>query len=247
MTAGLHHEINNPLSVAMMNLVTMREDVARLRSARRSLETARHQASFKDLERACDTFLGLSATIEVRLSEASTDAEDGVQRIAHLLFTMRTLVGGVQKTVLRVDVASVVREVLAKSTEILRGVEVEQVVDEPLIVLADPTLLGPILLNLLTNAAHAARSLSSPRVRVHVYPVGDEKVVISVRDNGPGVSDDMKHRIFEPFFTTRRAQGGVGLGLTLCRAYALAMNADISLSSVLGRGACFRVRLLRAL
>ena len=247
MTAGLHHEINNPLSVAMMNLVTMREDVARLRSARRSLETARHQASLEDLERACDTFLALSDTIEFRLSEASADAEDGVQRIAHLLFTMRTLVGGVQKTVLRVDVASVVREVLAKSIEILRGVELEYIVDEPLTVFADPTLLVPILLNLLTNAAHAARSLSSPRVRVHVYPVGDEKVVISVRDNGPGVSDDMKHRIFEPFFTTRRAQGGVVLGLTLCRAYALAMNADISLSSVLGRGACFRVRLLRAL
>jgi C4-dicarboxylate-specific signal transduction histidine kinase len=58
-------------------------------------------------------------------------------------------------------------------------------IEEPLVALADPWLLGQVLLNLVANAAHAARQLPSPRVRLHVYG-SRETAIVSVRDNGPG-------------------------------------------------------------
>jgi signal transduction histidine kinase len=66
---------------------------------------------------------------------------------------------------------------------------------------------------------------------------------LSVRDNGPGISPEIRDRIFEPFFTTRR---GTGLGLALCQEYAVQMHAHVTLWTALGRGACFRIHLRRA-
>jgi signal transduction histidine kinase len=113
-------------------------------------------------------------------------------------------------------------------------------IGSPTHVVADSVLIGQILQNLITNAVTAARTLSSPRIRLHVYTYGKSSIV-SVRDNGPGIAPDQHHRIFEPFYTTRRGHGGMGLGLALCREYALQMKAEISLWSMPGRGACFRV------
>jgi signal transduction histidine kinase len=82
-------------------------------------------------------------------------------------------------------------------------------------------------------------------VRFHVYSSGDG-VVVSVRDNGPGIAEELHDRIFEPFFTTRRGRGGTGLGLALCREYARRMGGTLSLWSAPGRGACFRLALNKA-
>jgi signal transduction histidine kinase len=70
-------------------------------------------------------------------------------------------------------------------------------------------------------------------------------VVLSVRDNGPGIPEELRDRIFEPFFTTRRGEGGTGLGLALCREFAARMGARLTLWTAAGRGACFRVHLPR--
>jgi signal transduction histidine kinase len=109
---------------------------------------------------------------------------------------------------------------------------------------ADKSVLVQILQNLIANAAQAAKSLASPCVRIHSYVHGDSAVV-SVRDNGPGIPPELQQRVFDPFFTTRRRVGGTGLGLALCREYAMRMRADISLWSAPGRGACFRVKMPR--
>jgi signal transduction histidine kinase len=142
-----------------------------------------------------------------------------------------------------VDLRAVAGDVLKWVAADLQGVEVERL-DEPVAALADRRLVGQIVQNLTSNAAHAARSLSSPRVRLHIYAEGS-RAVVSVRDNGPGIAPDLQEKIFEPFFTTRRNRGGTGLGLALCREYALQMGAELSLWSMPGRGTCFRLYLAR--
>jgi two-component system C4-dicarboxylate transport sensor histidine kinase DctB len=139
----------------------------------------------------------------------------------------------------RVDLKRLIEDTQHVLADELDGVEVEVIAD-PECALADETLVGQILLNLTTNAAHAAKLLPSPRVRLHSYRSG-EFVVASVRDNGPGITSELKEKIFEPFFTTRRTEGGTGLGLAMCREYALQMGAELSLWSVPGRGSCFRL------
>ncbi len=143
-----------------------------------------------------------------------------------------------------VDLRGVLREARALSAAQLVGADVD-VLDEPAWGVADRSLLLQILQNLCANAAHAAKTLSSPQVRLHCY-VSGEWAIVSVRDNGPGIESALHARIFEPFYTTRRGAGGTGLGLALCREYARRMGAELSLWSAPGRGACFRVMMPRA-
>ena len=122
-------------------------------------------------------------------------------------------------------------------------------------VLADPSLLAQVCLNLAVNARDAMPGGGRVTFQTgnleaaDLGPGGDqprgEGVVLTVRDQGVGMTDEVRDRIFEPFFTTRRDHGGTGLGLALCREYAAQMQAQITLWTAPGRGACFRVHMRR--
>jgi len=79
---------------------------------------------------------------------------------------------------------------------------------------AQPQELGRVILNLLNNAFDAVKAQDDGVVTVSTRVEG-EKTVICVADNGPGIPDDIRDKIFEPFFTTKATGEGTGLGLSL--------------------------------
>lgn len=81
-------------------------------------------------------------------------------------------------------------------------------------VLAGPTRLQQVLVNLLGNAADAIEGLSDRRITLSARAV-DGAIAITVRDRGPGVPDALISRIFDPFFTTKGPGAGMGLGLSI--------------------------------
>ncbi len=99
-----------------------------------------------------------------------------------------------------------------------------------------------ILINLISNAAHASPPGSTVRVGVRG---GTEEIVVEVEDEGSGVPQEDRERVFAPFHTTKAT--GMGLGLVIARQLARRRGGDLFLSPeprVLG--ACFRLRLLAA-
>ena len=74
--------------------------------------------------------------------------------------------------------------------------------------------IGRVLLNLVNNAFQAVRGVENPEVKVKTQ-MKDGTVIISVIDNGPGIPDEIKDKIFQPFFTTKPTGEGTGLGLSL--------------------------------
>ncbi len=221
-TAGLSHEIANPLTAAISNTQCVRDEVEAVLAER-----------------------GQTLDAVPALRDALADAAQAHQRLQGLLDAVRKLVRKDQgATLVAVDVHERLRAVCGWLSDGLRGVEVE-ILGGPLLARADADMLGQILLNLVSNAAHAARSLASPRIRLHAYASGD-RVVASVRDNGPGISAAVQDRLFEPFYTTRRSEGGTGLGLSLCLEYAHQIGGDLSFWSLPGRGTCFRLSLAAA-
>ena len=88
---------------------------------------------------------------------------------------------------------------------------------QPLLVRANATRLEQVVLNLLVNALDAVSGRDAPEVRLWCEQKG-VLVRIFVRDNGPGIPDDLRDRIAEPFFTTKVTGEGLGLGLSLSRA-----------------------------
>lgn len=105
---------------------------------------------------------------------------------------------------------------------------------------ADPDLLCQVLINLLRNAAEAARGASeSPAVALSFAGLPGARVQIEVADNGPGVPESLRQDVFLPFFTTKPK--GTGVGLSLARQVVLAHRGSIGVDEREGGGALFRI------
>lgn len=104
----------------------------------------------------------------------------------------------------------------------------------------DPVHIGQVVFNLLTNAVQAVDDRRG-RLRISGHAVANAGVELHVSDNGPGIAPEFLERIFEPLFTTKAR--GIGLGLAVSRALAQANDGDLTVTSELGRGATFVVRM----
>ncbi|MVO18414.1 hybrid sensor histidine kinase/response regulator [Parasedimentitalea huanghaiensis] len=121
----------------------------------------------------------------------------------------------------------------------------------PMVVLGDPTHLHQIVMNLCKNAGEAIGS-DEGLISVGFAPVkppqgliqrADGWVLLTVRDNGPGMSEDTRTRLFEPFFTTKPMGKGAGLGLAVVYGLVEEMGGLITVDSALGEGTCFSIYL----
>jgi two-component system sensor histidine kinase PilS (NtrC family) len=128
-----------------------------------------------------------------------------------------------------------------------RALDFQSAIDtEETYVLYDKGQLHQCLWKLLDNAVdHASRDNPLPRVRLALTrDVESGFCVITVADNGPGISKAALGKIFEPFYTTRKE--GSGLGLYIARQLCEANQAELTVDSEPGQGAFFHIRLALA-
>ena len=128
-----------------------------------------------------------------------------------------------------------------------RALEFQTAIDtDETYVLYDKSQLSQCLWKLLDNAVdHASRDKSIPKVRLALARDPDAGFcVITVADNGPGISRAQLSKIFEPFYTTRKE--GSGLGLYIARQLCEANQAELTVDSEPGEGAYFHIRLALA-
>jgi nitrogen fixation/metabolism regulation signal transduction histidine kinase len=132
-------------------------------------------------------------------------------------------------------------ETIFRASDAAAGVALTTTVDPPSLTMeADPDLLCQVLINLMRNAAEAARSNSAePAVSLSVQFLPTGEVQIDVADNGPGVPEGLRQDVFLPFFTTKAK--GTGVGLSLARQVVLAHRGSIAVSDAPGGGALFRL------
>ena len=109
-----------------------------------------------------------------------------------------------------------------------------------------PQEFGRVLLNILTNAFHAVQRKAAsengylPEVTLMTKDLGD-KLEIRIKDNGPGIPNEIKDKIFQPFFTTKPTGEGTGLGLSLSYDIVKAHGGEINVRSESGKGTEFTV------
>ncbi|MDX2148323.1 MAG: PAS domain-containing protein [Planctomycetota bacterium] len=117
-------------------------------------------------------------------------------------------------------------------------------IDDQCWVGAPRTALMQAVFNLVQNAGDAMRDRGHGRVTIRVSSEPN-RVVLSVTDDGPGMNDEVKRRCMEPFFTTKTRDISTGLGLALVYSLVHDVGGSIELSSELGRGTTFKLRLPR--
>ncbi len=105
-----------------------------------------------------------------------------------------------------------------------------------------PQDIGRVLLNLINNAFQAVAEVEKPEVIVSTKK-HDNEIIISVADNGPGIPDEIKDKIFQPFFTTKPTGQGTGLGLSLSYDIVKSHGGEIKVESSENKGSEFIIQL----
>ena len=214
LTAGVAHEINNPIAVVQHSLERIRD--------------LGMEGKYDDQPRYVDGALA---------------ATDRVVRIVRRLLDAGR-VGTNDTTRLEpFFVAPVLRNAIGMVDRHLTGVHVSIDTDEGLTALGDPGLVSQVIENLIVNATHALESRQSDaRIQVRAEREGD-KVRVVVIDNGPGVPEAVKTKLFEPFVTTKAIGKGSGLGLAVSKGLMRSQNGDLTMVSTSSEGTEMALRL----
>jgi signal transduction histidine kinase len=192
MSAGLIHEINNPLNYARQGLHLLGQNTPLLP------EEAR--AEFAD-------------TLK--------DVEEGVNRVVRIISDLRGFTRTTNETNQIFEIKALAEKTMRFfAHEWKDGIRHETDVPEGLEMRGDPNHIVQVLVNLIQNAIDAMRTKTyddgdSPCIRISGAREG-ARVQIKVRDNGPGVPPEIRNQIFDPFFTTKDVGAGMGLGLAIC-------------------------------
>jgi two-component system sensor kinase FixL len=216
LTAGIAHEINQPLTA-----------IAAYADAARSMINRRQDAPREDMESICE-----------RIGEQSRRAGDVVQRL-------RKLVRSGQVSKAKHDINKIIRNVLLLFEYEIKKRNISVQFEErsaPLELYVDEVQIQQILVNLVKNSLDAMSESRQGTGKVTLrVEQNDADVQIEVTDNGPGVSPDARDRLFEAFFTTKPR--GVGLGLSICRSIAAAHGGNLSYEPLEQGGSRFTLSL----
>ena len=216
LSAGVAHEINNPLSYVLLNLEFVERELRRL-----------HDPERRD-------------TLLARVNEA----KHGAERVATIVRDLKTFARGDEALLGPVLIEPVIESALnVVGSEIRKRASVERRFERVPTVHGNAARLEQVFVNLLLNAAQAIPDTGSDH-RITVALSREETMVrVTVADTGSGIADDVLDRIFDPFFTTKPPGVGTGLGLPICRGIVAAHGGELSVTSRVGAGSTFTLRL----
>jgi signal transduction histidine kinase len=101
-----------------------------------------------------------------------------------------------------------------------------------------PGKLNQVFMNIISNACQAIPAYGEIIIKTYMQK---SNIVISIADNGVGMTEDVKKRIFEPFFTTKKVGAGTGLGLSISYGIIKDHNGHITVESEPGKGTTFKI------
>ncbi|WP_296227453.1 sensor histidine kinase [Ralstonia sp. UBA689] len=218
LSAGLLHEINNPVNFCLMAIAVAQEDPAA-------------KGSPMLLECLADAKEGMQRVQHI-VSDLKT-------------FAYRSPEKGEANAPFLVEKA--IDSAIRLTSHELRGITVERKLPPDTLVRGDEAAIIGVLINLLSNAALAMHKVQreDPRIEIAAEWI-ERRLHVVVTDNGPGISEKSLTRVFEPFFTTREVGKGLGLGLSISYSVIQRHGGTLAVTSQEGEWARFTFDLPRA-
>lgn len=225
LTAGIAHEINNPINFVKSNINPLRLDVRDLLEILNEYdglhkinEESTYKKKLSDIER-------LKKQIDVDFVQKEIDnlivgIEEGAERTAEIVQGLRTFSRLDEAELKTVDV----HEGILSTLVILKNttpyyVTIEKEFNAHAEIECYPGKLNQVFMNIITNAIQAISAKqekgTAEKITISTKDANKDHIQISIKDTGIGMTEEVKHRIYEPFFTTKDVGEGTGLGMAI--------------------------------
>lgn len=244
LTAGMAHEINNPLAFVKSNF----ESLSKYHNAYAKLISFIQQES-DNLPKAIQE--NLTELIEEEdiefiqedLPELMEDTAEGLTRVRNIVANLRRFsrTQSTERSLANLN-EGIESTLKLLHSELKSGVNIELNLQSVPDISCNPNELNQVFLNLIINAKQATTDQAQPSIEV-TSQVLESQIVITIRDNGCGMSTETQEKIFVPFFTTKAVGEGTGMGLAIAYGIIQDHHGEILVNSAEGQGTTFTVKL----
>lgn len=238
--AGVAHELNNPISFVYSNTVLLQDSFNQVRglldyynSHTEIPDAIRKKAEKIKEEIDYDYLVG-------DFAQALEDCHEGARRVRDIVMNLKTFARGDESELQRADVIEGIESTVRLLGQYFRPDRVALHRDYERLPAVEcfPNQIAQVWMNLMVNAAQAMSSKGDLWIAARA---DRDRVMISLRDNGPGIPEDVVSRIFDPFFTTKPVGEGTGLGLSIVHGIIERHGGEITVESEVGVGTTFTI------
>lgn len=221
MTAGLSHQINNPLTYGKGHMQLLDETCA-------SLHSRLSELGVSD---------GDMVSLLQEQRDSSEKVNDSLRRIQRVVTRLRYFAHHPEDPPDTIGLDAILFSCITMTSQARdQRIRCTTAVPTPMPYYGRPKDFFTLFSNLLENALDALSALPPGQGRIWISARrGARGIVITFTDNGPGLPPELQERVFEPFYTTRQAEGHLGLGLSMCSTVVDRYGGSIAISSEEGR------------
>ncbi|MBY0477234.1 MAG: HAMP domain-containing histidine kinase [Chitinophagaceae bacterium] len=243
LTAGVAHEINNPINFVSANIKPLKDDLADLikciRLYKQTVKEKGLENEFEEVEK-----FNAQTDIEYVLTEVNDllkGIEEGASRTSEIVKGLRNFSRIDQHDVKKANLNEGVESTLTLLHSTYRDrIEIIKEYGNIPEIECFPGQLNQVFMNLLSNAVQAIKGEGKIFIKTFTR---ENNVIISIKDTGPGMTEEIKSKIFDPFFTTKEVGKGTGLGLSISYGIIEKHNGKMEVFSSPGEGAEFIITL----
>lgn len=222
LTAGIAHEINNPINFVTSNVSPLKRDVGMLLDSMNVIESIGLQEDISTEEKKRQIAAHKQETdfdyLKMELDQLLKGISEGASRTAEIVKGLRIFSRVDEDDLKFADINEGLESTIIIINNLLDHIAVEKRYGNIPLVECYPGKLNQVFLNIFTNAIYAIGEKygQQPGGKLTISTRCDEQdVFISIADNGSGMSEETKKKIFEPFFTTKEVGEGTGLGMSI--------------------------------
>lgn len=250
LTAGIAHEINNPINFVTSNVAPLMRDIELVTEMITSIEgIGLSDNSIEEKQRQIIAYKEEMDYdyLKTEISHLIKGINEGAKRTAEIVKGLRIFSRVDESDLKKANINEGLDSTIVLVNNLLsdRIKLIKSYGDLPLIE-CYPGKLNQVFLNIISNGIHAVskRHEKSPAGVIHIITGHNEKnIFVKIADNGTGMDELTKKKVFEPFFTTKEVGEGTGLGMSIAYNIIKKHNGQITLNSALGKGTEFIIEL----
>ncbi len=242
LTAGIAHEINNPINFVINNLKPLKLDINDIFALQQRAEEILEEVpellrKFNDEKEKIDYEFVVN-----EINELIEGIDEGARRTSQIVVGLRSFSRLDEEDAKQADISEGIRSTLVLLNNKTKGIiEIVEEYDDNNVIECYPGKLNQVFMNLFSNAIDALNSRveedikHQPKIWIKTLNTG-EKLQIFIKDNGIGMPEEVKQKIFDPFFTTKDVGKGTGLGMSIVFKIIQAHKGQFKIDSAPGVG-----------
>lgn len=236
LVAGIAHELNNPISFIYSNMSHLKDYSSRL------IELVEIAAANGPVELSAAKARLEFDYIVKDMPKLVKSCEDGARRTREIVLGLRNFSRLEESKLKEVNIHDGIESTLALlSGEIASRIKIHKNFGDLPPIMCFPSELNQVFMNVLSNAAQAITG--DGEIFISSRRLNSDKIEISIRDTGVGMTPEALEKVFDPFFTTKEPGLGTGLGMSITYSIIKKHKGLITVSSKVGQGSEFKITL----